>query len=161
MASPPVSAAGALGSGAIARGAPVVVSTRPVVSNFQDAFGVPDCQATDPILNRFLPAHVVLSPMTAQGQPTMGFVWALQLPVYGIFYPPPGTWPTIGAGPFDVTVYMRSQAFGGQWTTLAACTGVNKREWWVCNDVDACELFFRFVGGVTQQGYIALDVVEI
>ncbi len=145
--------------GQISRGLPFTVSTRPVVTNFKDSNGVPDCQ-TDPSTNARLPAHVVLSPMTATCQPTMGFLFTLLPSGYGALFPAGAPYPSPGGGPFTIQVWARDPG-AYYWIKLALLSSVAFKEWWVCNDVDVCELYFQLTGGVTGQGYLGMNVIEI
>ena len=94
--------------------------------------------------------HVILSPITPLGTPTMGFFLGLKAPTVEAPAVPVGS-------AFGITIWMRDPGtkewFSGTIQNIAYGQG------FVCYDVNACELYFA-VTLVASEGYIHFHVME-
>jgi len=87
--------------------------------------------------------QITLSPNTPQGTPTMGFF-------FGVKAPTVETPPSLVAGNISLVLWIRNPVTK-QWFSSSSFL-VEYGQGFTCYDVNAAELFFRFV-----DGYLATD----
>lgn len=114
---------------------------------------IPDAGASPNSGSVGLAPHLVLSPITPTGLPTTGAMLKWSAVAAGLG---PATVP-VG---LDVVVWVRNPGTR-RYGSMATISSMVIDQWWVTNDLDACEVYFQITAGVTVNGYVQFEMVEL